>query len=163
MTLPSRSWIGTVTATFLALGGCAVNGGDKLVDACPPTQIAVPSDSIGHSDEEGRIRFVVTMEKLSSSCRIDGDQIIVDLTFNVKAEKGPVFEDNLIELTYYIATVGPKREIVDKELLDFEVALDADQIERTIREELTLQLPASTDVTGSNYNLYLGFQPGKRS
>lgn len=127
--------------------------------ACPPTQIAVPSDRIGHSDDEGKIRYVATMEQLLSSCEVSDDHVVVNLVFNLKAERGPVFEDRPVTLTYYIATVDPNREIVDKKLLDIELALKPDQAESVVREALTLHLPISNDATGANYSLYLGFQP----
>lgn len=158
----SQLFAGMAVALSLALGGCATNGLNELVEACPSAQVAVPSDSIGHSDEEGSIRYVATIEKLVSNCQIDGDQVTLDLAFNLKAERGPAFNDEPIKLTYYLATVGPEREIIDKKLLNVELALEAEQTDNTIREKLTLELPASKDITGSNYNLYLGFQPDEK-
>ena len=153
---------GMVIALPLAFSACATSDLSELVDACPSAQVAVPSDSIGHSDQEGRIRYVATIEKLVSNCQIEGDQITLDLAFDLKTERGPVFDGKPVKLTYYLATVGPQREIIDKKLLNVEFALGADQTDHTVREELTLELPASKDVTGSNYNLYLGFQPDER-
>ncbi len=146
----------------LLMGGCAGDGDEALVEACPLAQIAVPSDSIGHSDDQGRIHYVATIQALTSGCQIDDGQVTVDLAFDVKLERGPVFDGQLVLLTYYIATVDPERAIVDKELLDVEFAIAEGQPERVIRETVTLQLPVSTDATGGNYNLYLGFQPEQR-
>lgn len=160
--LVSSCQIGAVVVLTLALGACADKG--AVVDtACPPTQIAVPSDRVGHSDEQGRLRYVATIEQLSSSCRVEGDHLALDLAFNIKAERGPVFEEQPMKLTYYIATVDPRREIVDKQLLDIELTLQPEQAASIVREELTLHLPASDDATGANYNLYLGFQPDRRT
>ena len=153
---------GMVLAMSLGLGACATTDLNELVEACPSAQVAFPSDSIGHSDEEGRIRYVATIEKLVSNCQIDGDQVTLDLAFDLKAERGPAFVDEPIKLTYYLATVGPEREIIDKKLLNVELALKGEQANLAVREELTLELPASKDVTGSNYNLYLGFQPDEK-
>jgi hypothetical protein len=150
-----------LAAIALTLGACAGQGGSGTDVACPATQVAVPSDRIGHSDEEGRIRYVATIEDLVSRCRAEGDRIALDLAFNVRAERGPVFEDEPLTLTYYIATVDPGREIVDKELLAIELTLQPWQSENVIREELTLMLPIAEDATGGNYNLYVGFQPDR--
>jgi len=94
-----------------------------------------------------------------SSCRIDENHVAVNLTFDVKAERGPAFEDRPVSLTYYIATVDPNREIIDKKILRVELELKPAEVQSVLREELTLHLPISTDATGANYNLYLGFQP----
>lgn len=159
------SWwrAGAVAVSLTALGACATNGAGEIAAACPTTQIAVPSDRIGHSDEEGRIRYVATIEQLISDCRINDDHMAVDLAFNLKTERGPVFLEEPINLTYYVATVDPKREIVDKQLLSVLMELQPEQAESVVREELTLHLPLPNDATGANYNLYLGFQPDRDS
>ena len=156
-----RPWwpTGVAIAALMALGACTTKGAGEAEMACPSSQIAVPSDRFGHSDDEGRIRYVATIEQLVSDCRINEDYVAVDLAFNVKAERGPVFEDQPINLTYYIATIDPSRVIVDKQLLNVVMALEPEQAESVVREELTLHLPLPDEATGSNYNLYLGFQP----
>ena len=159
MTATKIGQSGSALALLFLLGACVGGDTPDLEIACPSAQIAVPSDQIGHSDSEGRIRYVAKIEQLVSDCTVDDDKIAVDLTFNVRAERGPVFEGRPISLTYFIATVDPNREIIDKQLLDvlFELALE--QAESVSREELTLHLPLPKDYAGANYNLYLGFQP----
>ncbi len=159
--LTSKLRAGAVITAVLALGACTSKPVADLGAACPPTQLAVPSDSIGHSDEEGSIRYVATLEKLVSSCSVNGDHVAVDLAFDVKAERGPAFQEQPISLTYYIATVDPKREIVDKKLLAVALELQPEQAAYSVREELTLHLPISSDASGANYSLYLGFQPDR--
>lgn len=158
----SLSPIGTVSLLSLTLGACSATTPGDLETACPPTQIAVPSDRVGHSDESGRLRYVATIEQLTSSCRTDDEFVEVDIAFDLKAERGPVFQERPVDLSYYIATVDPKREIVDKQILNVSLALAADQTEHSIRESLTLRLPVSSDATGANYSLYIGFQPDQQ-
>lgn len=154
--------VAAAMVSFGMLAACATGGGGNVETACPPAQIAVPSDRIGHSDDGGTIRYVATMEQLISSCDIEEDQMSVDLAFNLKTERGPAFEERPVNLTYYVATVDPNREIVDKQLLDVELNLAPEQRESVIREELTLRVPISSDATGANYSLYLGFQPARQ-
>ncbi len=161
--LVSRWQAGTVVVSMMVLGGCATTPGSDVATACPTTKIAVPSDRIGHSDDQGRIRYVVTMERLITSCQIVDGHVDVDLAFDLKAERGPVFDDRPMKLDYYVATVDPRREIVDKQVLGVELTLAPAQTESVVREELTLRLPISDDASGANYNLYLGFQPERRS
>lgn len=144
------------------VGACAGDNAGNELAACPPTQIAVPTDRIGHGDEDGRIRYVATMEQLSSSCRQDGEHVEVDIAFLLRAERGPAFEEKPVELIYYVATVDPSREIVDKQLLDLSLTLAPDQSEGSVREQLTLRLPLSSEASGANYSLYLGFQPDQQ-
>ena len=74
------------------LSACAGQVDDQALTACPPAQIAVPSDRIGHSNEDGDLRFVATMAELTSSCRRDDDDIEVDIAFTMSAERGPAFD-----------------------------------------------------------------------
>lgn len=163
MSMIARSF-GPASAAVLAsfLSACANQAADVVLDACPPAQIAVPSDRIGHNNEEGELRFVAIMEQLDSSCRRDDDDVEVDITFVMRAERGPAFEGQPVRLTYFLATVDPKREIVDKQILDVQLDFEPDQPESALRERVTLRLPASTEATGANYNLYLGFQPDQQ-
>ncbi|MGI9421272.1 MAG: hypothetical protein ACR2RA_25880 [Geminicoccaceae bacterium] len=153
---PSGAASVIVFATLL--GACANWAGDPAITACPPAQIAAPADRIGFNDGDGELRFVATMDALASDCRQDDDDIEVDMAFTMSAERGPGLEEGPVRLTYFLATVDPKREIVDKQLLDVELDFEPDQPVSTVREAVTIRLPASTDASGANYSLYLGFQ-----
>lgn len=150
-----------IVATSL-LAACAGQVDEQASTACPPAQIAVPSDRIGHTNENGELRFVATMAELTSSCRRDDDDIKVDIAFTMSAERGPAFEEKPVRLTYFLATVDPKREIIDKQILDVLLEFAPDQPASTLREVITLRLPASTEASGANYSLYLGFQPDRQ-
>ena len=67
-----------------------------------------------------------------------------------------------MKLVYFLATVDPTREIVDKQLLDVTFAFEPDRTVSALHEEVTLRLPASTEASGANYSLYLGFQPERQ-
>ena len=144
---------GLGVALTALLAACASQDGDPTLAACPPAQIAVPSDRIGHSDDDGELRFVAIMEQLASSCRLDEDDIEVDIAFTMSAERGPAFEGQPVRLAYFLATVDPKREIVDKQILGVELAFGPDQQVSALRESVTLRLPASTEASGANYRV----------
>lgn len=151
-----------LTASLVGLGACAGSSGADRVNACPATRIAVPSDRIGHADNDGRIRYIATMGSLTSDCRQVDDQVEVDISFDLTAERGPAFTGRPVRLTYYLVTIGPDREIVDKKLVNIRLDLDDDRIATGVREDLTVRLPASRDPGGANYSLYLGFQPDQQ-
>ena len=146
-------------ALAIGLGACANQAADTARNACPPAQIAVPADRIGNNNANDQLRFVAVMEQLVSDCRIDDDRLEVDLAFNVKVERGPAFQGESVALVYFLATVDPKREIIDKQFLEVQLDVGPDQPVSTIREEVKLRLPVSTEASGANYSLYLGFQP----
>ncbi len=151
-----------LTASLVGLTACAGSSGTDRADACPAVRIAVPSDRIGHSDNDGQIRYVATMGGLTSDCRQADDQVELDIAFDLTAERGPAFQGRPVQLSYYLVTIDPNREIVDKKVLKVRLDLKKDQLATGLREDLTLRLPASHDASGANYSLYLGFQPDQQ-
>ena len=147
---------------LLALSACANQAADQVAIACPPTQIAVPSDRIGHNNQEGELSFIATIEQLTSSCRKEENDVEVDIAFTMRAERGPGLGDKPVALNYYLATVDPSRQIIDKQILDVKLAFEPDQAVSALRESITLRFPASTEATGANYSLYIGFQPNQQ-
>lgn len=140
------------------LAACAQQAADPSLVACPPTQIAVPADRVGHGNDDGQLRYVASMADLVSACRQDEEDIEIDISFVMSAERGPAFAEQPVTLTYFLATVNPNRDIVDKQLLDVQFAFLPEQPVSALRETLTLRLPASDEASGANYSLYLGFQ-----
>ena len=160
MSMPSLPF--TRLSAFCAvsfLAACANKPSDPASTACPPAQIAVPSDRIGNNNEKGELRFVAALEQLTSGCRRQEDDIEIDIAFTMSAERGPAFDDQPVRLSYFLATVDPRREIVDKQVLDIELNFAPGQQVTALRESVTLRLPASTEASGANYSLYIGFQP----
>ena len=153
---------GLAAVSTCLLAACAGDSADPLLAACPPAQIAVPADQIGHNNRDGELRFVARMGELASSCRQEEDDVEVDIAFTMSAERGPAFEDRSVGLVYFLATVDPNRAIIDKQILNVQLDFLPDQPISALREEVTLRLPASTEASGANYNLYLGFQPDQQ-
>ncbi|MEL6961484.1 MAG: hypothetical protein AAFO01_01935 [Pseudomonadota bacterium] len=160
--MPARLSTGFALTTALLVGACASNPTERAELACPPVQIAVPADRLGHNNDKGELRFVAVMDELISNCRQDEDNLEVEITFTLSAERGPAFDEDLVDLTYFLATVDPNREIIDKQILGVQLDLGDDKAVSSLSETVTLRLPASTEASGANYNLYLGFQPDQQ-
>jgi outer membrane protein OmpA-like peptidoglycan-associated protein len=153
---------GAAVAAALLLTACASQPRDVADVACPPVQIAVPADRLGHNNEAGELRFVAVMDELISSCRQADDNLEVEITFTMSAERGPAFDDEELDVTYFLATVDPNRDIVDKQILSVRLDLGDDKALSALSETVTLSLPAATEASGANYSLYLGFQPDQQ-
>ncbi len=153
---------GIAAGITLLLAACASQPGERVELACPPVQIAVPADRLGHNNEAGELRFIAVMDELISSCRQDEDNLEVEITFTMSAERGPAFDAEQVDLAYFLATVDPNRDIIDKQILDVQLDLGDDKALSALSETVTLRLPASTEASGANYSLYLGFQPDQQ-
>lgn len=157
-----RPSIGFAVTTVLLVGACASQPTERAELACPPVQIAVPADRLGHNNDKGELRFVAVMDELISNCRQDEENLEVEITFTMSAERGPAFDEDSVDLTYFLATVDPNRDIVDKQILDVQLDLGDNKAISSLSETVTLRLPASTEASGANYSLYLGFQPDQQ-
>ena len=159
----SAPFAGAATLAGLALTLAACAGSAPEVEtACPPAQIAVPADRVGNANADGELRFVVTMGDLASSCRHEGETLLVDLDFVVTARPGPALDLEQLPVSYFLATIDPERRIVDKQVIQIEIDVAAGQAKQDVQQQLTLRLPVSTDAGGANYSLYLGFQPDQQ-
>jgi hypothetical protein len=100
------------------------------------------------------------LTKLASACRYDedGEGVEIDLRFNLIAECGPAFASTAEEVTYFVATLGPERQIVAKDRLQSELVFEPGQDVAGWAEDLTLRLPAATPDSGPTYTLFVGFQ-----
>jgi hypothetical protein len=140
------------------LAGCAGETAD-VAFACPPAQIAVPADRVGVANEAGELRYVIAITDLLSQCQRADDEIEVQLSFKLIAQRGPAFETSPVPATYFVATMDPNREIVAKRVMTTQLVLVTGETQGGVLEELIIRLPVSTDVSGANYSLYLGLQP----
>jgi hypothetical protein len=159
---PNFHQLGAMVITLPLLASCANIADQDVETACPSAQIAVPSDQLGHRNDKGEVSFIARMDELASDCRENEATIEVDIAFTMKAERGPALEGDQLELVYYLATVDPDREIVDKQFLSIELAFEPDRQVSALREEVTVRLPIADEASGANYNLYLGFQPDRQ-
>lgn len=104
------------------------------------------------------LRHLAVLTNLSSNCRFNDQGVDVDLAFDLIAERGPAFAGNSVELTYFIATIGPDRQILSKQLFDSEIVFAGDEEVAGVAEQLTLRLPSITPDEGQDYGVFLGFQ-----
>ncbi len=105
------------------------------------------------------MRYLAVLTDLESACRYDKDGVgvDVDLAFKLIAERGPAFEGPQVDLTYFIATLGPDQQVLDKQLFDSDVVFEDGQLAGTA-EELTLRFPSIPIADGGAYTLFIGLQ-----
>ncbi len=104
-----------------------------------------------------------------SQCEYDiDDEELIGLSFDVvllvAARRGPAAEatdrETVETVPYFVAVVGPDREVVTKQAFMAEVTFPGGvaQAVQSEPEEITLDIPVSDDIPGWQYEVVVGFQ-----
>ena len=153
-------------AGVLALGACGSSDPELPPPPCPTALLLDGAERTsayraGAEPRPDELRYLAALTDLGSTCRYydDGTRegVDVDLTFNLIAERGPALS-GVEELTYFVATVGPGRQIRSEHVLVGDLSFAEGEQRTGWTEELTLRLPAITPAQAADYTLYVGFK-----
>jgi hypothetical protein len=103
------------------------------------------------------LRYIAGLSDLASNCRYVDEGVEVDLAFTLTAERGPAFSTPE-EVAYFVATLGPDGQILNKEIYPVELDLEEGYVGARWSEQLTLLIRSITAAQGTDYTLYIGFQ-----
>jgi hypothetical protein len=131
-------------------------------EACPAALLLDGAErtSVYRAGAEPRpdeLRYIAGLSNLATNCRYVDEGVEVDLAFTLIAERGPAFSPPE-EVAYFVATVGPDGQILNKEIYPAELDFEEGYAGARWSEELTLLIRSITAAQGSDYTLYIGFQ-----
>jgi hypothetical protein len=145
------------------LAACASSETEPPVAAACPAALLLDGAERTTSYRGGErspdaLQYLAVLTHLQSSCSYNDQGVDVDLALDLIAQRGPAGTQDSVPLTYFIATIGPNRQILSKQLLDSQIEFTKGEDLAGVAEQLTLRLPAVTPEQAAAYNLYLGFQ-----
>jgi hypothetical protein len=151
----------------LAVAGCSSSDPQLPPPPCPTALLLDGAQRTSAyrtgaaAPSQNDLRYVAVLRDLTSACRYyDGGTkagVDVDLTFKLIAERGPALA-GVEQLTYFVATVGPGRQILHEEVLNSDLAFRGGEQRTGWTEQLTLRLPSITPAQASDFALYIGFK-----
>jgi hypothetical protein len=112
----------------------------------------------GPSPRPGDLRYLAVLTDLVSICRYENNGVDVALRFNLFAEKGPAYGGGPLQLTYFVASLGPDQQVLSKPLFDADVAFPEGEQRAGSSQEMTVHMPGVTPATGPQHSVFLGFQ-----
>jgi hypothetical protein len=161
---PKAGWLRPSGVGLLALllAACA-SSKPAEPPACPAALILDGAQrTISYRPDSDRspsaLRYMAALTNLRSNCSYNDKGVDVDLAVDLIAQRGPAAANDSVPLTYFVATMGPNRKILSKQLLDSKIAFTKGQKVAGVSEQLTLRLPSVTPEHASDYSLLLGFQ-----
>lgn len=146
------------------LAACGLFADDPEVPtSCPRAEIPGGADvtasyRTGATRNPSALRYAAALSRLQSSCRDGAGNLEVDLAFDVIAERGPELGGAPVDVTYFVAVVGPDGRIQSKQLFNTQIDVEAGRATGGIREDLTLRLPGVTPAEARPLRIYIGFQ-----
>jgi hypothetical protein len=158
---PTRGAVASLA--LLTLSGCGLFGGSEpppQPPGCPPVHALIGADRVSsYRSAEQRVedlRYFAAINQVRSQCRADGDELEVDIAFEIVAERGPALESGPLELSYFVATLDSAERLVAKQVFPAELTFRANGI-AGYRESLTLQLPGVDPRSPPARRLLIGF------
>jgi hypothetical protein len=157
-----RTTLTTIGLAGLALAACGTST-PEAPPACPTALLLqgaerTASYSPGAERKPDALRHLAVVNNLASTCRFGEAGVDVDLAFDLIAERGPAFSGDAVDLSYFVATIGPGRQILSKQVFSSEIPFADNDDRAGVSEQLTLRLPAVTPEQGQAYAIFLGFQ-----
>jgi hypothetical protein len=157
---PARA--GVVAAIF-ALGACGSAEPELPPPPCPTALFLDGAERTsayraGAEPRPDELRYLAVLTDLSSACRYVDEGVEIDLTFGLIAERGPAFSSTPEEVSYFIAMLGPDRQILSKDVFAAELDFEEGYAGARWSEELTLLVRSVTPAQAENYTFYIGFQ-----
>ncbi len=161
---PGRIRSGGIGLVALLLASCSSSKPPP-----PPVAVACPAALIldgaerttsyrGTERSPDALQYLAVLTHLQSACSYNDKGVDVDLALDLIAQRGPAAQDEKASLTYFVATVGPNRQVLSKRLLPSTIEFTKGEDLAGVNEQLTLRLPSVTPEQAPGYSLYLGFQ-----
>ncbi len=147
----------------LLLAACASSTPPPAAPVCPAALLLQGAERTasyrpGSDRNPQALRYLAVLSHLQSTCRYDDKGVDVDVALDLIAQHGPAATGDPVQLTYFVATMGPDRQILSKQVFDSEIVFVKDEDLAGVAEQLTLRLPSVTPEQAAGYNLLLGFQ-----
>ena len=152
----------TIGLAALPLAACGTSAPEPP-PVCPAALLLqgaerTASYSPGAERRPAALRHLAVMTNLASGCRFVEAGVDLDLAFDLITERGPAFPGGSVDLSYFVATIGPGRQILSKQVFSSAIPFAGNEDLAGVSEQLTLRLPAVTAEQGQAYAVYLGFQ-----
>jgi len=146
----------------MVLVGCDFFQGQ---DTRPCPRVTVLDDagrSTQHRDGPGRdltdVTYIARIEDVQSTCKYRKQQLTVDATIIILAQRGPASTQPQANFPFFVAITDIDQNILAKEVFDSVVEFPDGRRRAGVYEEITQEIALGPDETGIAYEIIVGFQ-----
>jgi hypothetical protein len=160
---PTARAISIAAALLALLSACGSSSPQPASPACPTVLLLKGAERTaeyhpGPGTRPADLRYLAVLTDLVSICRYEDNGVDVALRFNLIAEQGPAYGGGPLQLTYFVASLGPGQQVLSKPLFDVDVAFPEGQQRAGSTQEMTVHMPDVTPAAAPQYGVFLGFQ-----
>ncbi|HEX5321500.1 MAG TPA: hypothetical protein VFW46_20250 [Stellaceae bacterium] len=138
-------------------------GNDLTAAACPAAAVLRPlagTAIFGKPDMEMRptdVMYYGVLSEIDAKCAVNGDTLQASLDIIVAAERGPATKADSVDLTYFLAVVGPNDSILSKTSYGVHVDVPRDSKRGAVNDHIDLTVPLR-GLAPSALQIVVGFQ-----
>ena len=170
---PTKSMFAALTA-LIGLTGCGADSipfySEPIVLSCPDYAILEDASTLtafqegaGRDITDITVRGQITQVQLECLSDIDNDtnsgQMDITIIPIIAAEMGAANTSEAATLPYFIAVVGPDKEILYREGLSMDVSFKNNRTRLVARAPATtIELPITPNIRNQYYLVYVGFE-----
>ncbi len=152
----------TLAAIALVLSSCGILDRSQP-PACPRVSIIGDAARVskfrpGSRQDLTDLLFEAEITGLGGDCQYDDEGVTVDLTVFMTGARGPADLSRAGSVDYFVAIVGPDREILVKEGLSLRFDFAESRTRTALTDEVEQRIPLRSQSRGPEYEIMVGFQ-----
>lgn len=97
------------------VAACSSDDPGQAVDLCPQVAIINGLESLEHKDETGAVGYRAALENIDGACRVEGNDLQVDITVDVLVEPAKELTGSLVEIPYFVTVSAPNGDVLDRQ------------------------------------------------
>jgi hypothetical protein len=150
-------------ATLTGCGHLPFSQSDESAAACPAAVVLKPLAQTAVFNNTGMgmrptdVMYYGILSEIDAKCATSGDTLQASLDVIIAAERGPATKGDSVDLTYFIAVLGPSDQLLGKKSYGVRIAVPQDAKRAGVTDHIEAQIPLGGQAPGS-LRIVAGFQ-----
>ncbi len=136
-------------------------GGIVLVSNCPAVGLVEHLNALtlfdGETYTNRDVVFDAYITDLDVSCT-QGSSVVSDISFSIRAKKGPAFKGTTYNLTYYVVIIRDNYQLTNKKTFTTQINFKPGSDTTGVREHLRQTFASYEQPKRYNYEILIGFE-----
>jgi hypothetical protein len=153
----------SILATLTGCGHMPFSHSEDTAAACPAAVVLKPLAQTAVFNAPGMamrptdVMYYGILSEIDAKCSTSGDTLQASLDVIIAAERGPATKGDSVDLTYFIAVVGPGDQILGKKSYGVRVDVPQNTKRAGVTDHIDAQIPLGGQAPGS-LRIVAGFQ-----